>query len=242
MRGLPTFLALQAGWFACVLGAASGRPLVGVVVVALTSAAHLLRSDDRRGLTCTLGAAAVVGLVSDGSLALGGILVFPPQAALGWPVPIWMLALWVNFALAIDSLLTVSEPREGGRGRGAPDRAAGATLVTTALGAEHASPRRGPVPQVLKPTAVAFVQRPVVAALAGAAGGPLSYLAGARLGAVTLLPSEPIALAVVGLVWSLAMPLLVCVLPRVRAVVGRPPGSPLEATAPVAATDGGAAR
>lgn len=168
MSSALTFITLQAGWFACVLGAAAGRPLLGVVFVALVAVVHLVRRDDRRGLAFMLGAATVVGLVSDGSLALAGILVFPPQAALGWPVPIWMLALWVNFALAIDSLAW-------------------------------------------------FAPRPLLAALAGAVGGPLSYLAGARLGAVTLLPSEPVALAVIAVVWLLAMPLLLCVLPAFAA-------------------------
>jgi hypothetical protein len=76
-----------------------------------------------------------------------------------------MLALWVNFALAIDALAWLG-------------------------------------------------RRPVLAAmLAGAVGGPLSYLAGARLGAVTLGPSEPVALAAVAVVWMVAMPLLLFVLP-----------------------------
>lgn len=176
MSSALTFIALQAGWFACVLGAAAGHPVLGAVVVALSAAVHLAASEDRRGLAFVLAAAAVAGLVSDGSLTLGGILLVPPHASLGWPVPIWMLALWVNFALASDSLGW-------------------------------------------------FARRPLLAALAGAIGGPLSYLAGARLGAVTLLPSEPVALAVIAAVWLLAMPLLLCVLPEVRQAMRPRPGA-----------------
>jgi hypothetical protein len=164
MSPILTFLSLQAGWFACVLGAASGRPLVGVLVVLLVVVAHLVTSVDRLALALTLTAAAVVGLVVDGSLTLGGVLTFPAHASIGWPVPIWMLALWVNFALAIDALSWLG-------------------------------------------------RRPLAAMLAGAVGGPLSYLAGARLGAVTLGPSDPVALAAVGVAWMVAMPLLLCVLP-----------------------------
>jgi hypothetical protein len=164
MSPLLTFLSLQAGWFACVLGAAAGRPIMGVLVVFLVVVAHVVRSGDRRSLALTLAAAAVVGLVLDGSLTLAGVLTFPAHASLGWPVPLWMLALWVNFALAIDALAWLG-------------------------------------------------RRPVAAMLAGAIGGPLSYLAGARLGAVTLGPSEPVALAAVGVAWMVAMPLLLCVLP-----------------------------
>jgi len=49
--------------------------------------------------------------------------------------------------------------------------------------------------------------RPVLAALMGAVGGPLSYLAGERLGAMTL--NQPVqAIAALAVAWSLAMPLL----------------------------------
>jgi peptidoglycan/LPS O-acetylase OafA/YrhL len=164
MSPILTFLSLQAGWFACVLGAASGRPLVGVLVVLLVVVAHLVTSADRLALALTLAAAAVVGLVVDGSLTLTGVLTFPAHASLGWPVPLWMLALWVNFALAIDALAWLG-------------------------------------------------RRPAAAMLAGAIGGPLSYLAGARLGAVTLGPSEPLALGAVAVAWMVAMPLLLCGLP-----------------------------
>jgi hypothetical protein len=49
--------------------------------------------------------------------------------------------------------------------------------------------------------------RPVLAALLGAVGGPLAYLAGQRLGAIEL-PEPALALLVQGLGWSLLMPLL----------------------------------
>jgi hypothetical protein len=46
--------------------------------------------------------------------------------------------------------------------------------------------------------------RPVVAALGGALGGPLAYLAGAKLGALTLATST-ITLPFIALLWTLAM-------------------------------------
>ena len=46
--------------------------------------------------------------------------------------------------------------------------------------------------------------RPVAAALAGAAGGPLAYFAGAKLGALTLI-TPAITLSIVALLWTLAM-------------------------------------
>jgi hypothetical protein len=168
IAGMLRFVGLQAGWFACVLGAASGRPLLGVAAVATLFAIAMAASRDRAGLLLAVAAAVALGFLVDGSLTLGGILVFPPQAALGWPVPLWMLALWVNFALSLDAFAWLAS-------------------------------------------------RPALAGVVGAAGGAASYLAGARLGAVTLRPDEATALAVVAMLWALAMPLLVCVVPAFAA-------------------------
>lgn len=43
------------------------------------------------------------------------------------------------------------------------------------------------------------------------AGGPISYGAGIKLGAATLLVSEPLGYGVLGLVWGLVLPFLVAV-------------------------------
>lgn len=49
-----------------------------------------------------------------------------------------------------------------------------------------------------------LMRRPVVAAIAGAVFGPLAYLAGAKLGALTL-PSPAIALPLLAVSWTAAM-------------------------------------
>lgn len=51
--------------------------------------------------------------------------------------------------------------------------------------------------------------RPGLAAALGAVSGPLSYYAGARLGAATLHPSLGVALAGLAVSWSIAVPLTV---------------------------------
>ncbi|MDG1896023.1 MAG: DUF2878 domain-containing protein [Fuerstiella sp.] len=52
-------------------------------------------------------------------------------------------------------------------------------------------------------------KRYVAGACFGLIGGPLAYFAGERLGAVELLPLRLVNFAVLGLVWSLSVPLLV---------------------------------
>ena len=55
-----------------------------------------------------------------------------------------------------------------------------------------------------------------LAAVAGAIGGPLAYLAGERMGAAVLGPTQAVALAVIAAEWALAMPLLVWLEERAR--------------------------
>ena len=68
-----------------------------------------------------------------------------------------------------------------------------------------------------------LASRPWVAALAGAIGGPLAYLAGARLGALTLAAPTPALILIAGL-WAVAMGLLSLLTgARVRAASRRVP-------------------
>jgi len=68
-----------------------------------------------------------------------------------------------------------------------------------------------------------LASRPWVAALAGAIGGPLAYLAGAKLGALTLAAPTPALILIAGL-WAVAMGLLSLLTgARVRAASRRVP-------------------
>lgn len=150
-----SILAFQAGWFACVLGAAAGRPLVGPAVVALVALWHIAVERERARLLASVAGAALLGILLDGALATAGILSFPEDAAVGWPVPVWMIALWINFALILGSL-------------------------------DWLTPRR------------------LLAAALGGAGGAVSYLAGARLGAVAFGPTLGLAIFIIAVEWAVA--------------------------------------
>jgi Protein of unknown function (DUF2878) len=156
---LLTVAALHVGWFACVLGAARGLPFTGPLVVLCIVAVQLFRQPRSARLLRTLIGAAALGVLFDGTLAMADVLQFPAHAAVGWPAPVWMIALWVNLGLALDDLLWLR-------------------------------------------------RHPVACAVGGAVSGALSYLAGARLGAVVLGPTESTALGLVALEWAVALPLL----------------------------------
>ena len=59
------------------------------------------------------------------------------------------------------------------------------------------------------------IMRPVPAVLFGAAGGPLAFLAGERLGAVTLLPPLASGLFRLSLSWAIALVVFSAVVRRV---------------------------
>lgn len=94
------FAAFQAGWFACILGAANGMTWLGPVVVGAFLASMLARRR-RVAFVLRLTGAAGLGLVADTILLRAGILSF----GAGSVSPLWMTALWPNLAATLDSSL-----------------------------------------------------------------------------------------------------------------------------------------
>jgi len=150
----------QVGWFACVLGAARGMAWVGPAAVAAIVAWHLARAGRAAPEAGLVAVAMLVGAAFDTLLARSGTLEFRHGMLADRTAPVWMVAMWANFATTLNVSLRWL---------------------------------RG---------------RPWIAALAGAVGGPLAYMAGARLGAVELA-SAGAALAAVAVGWAIVTPLLV---------------------------------
>ena len=63
--------------------------------------------------------------------------------------------------------------------------------------------------------------RPALAALLGAVSGPLSYLAGERLGAVVLAPDPVLRWGVLTLAWAVAVPVTVAIARRLASAPPR---------------------
>lgn len=160
MKLLINFLAFQFGWFACVLGAANGKPWLGPIAVLLAVLLHLwLTGRPRRELQLLISAMGL-GLVLDSILVASGWVSYPNGSWLPGFAPYWIIAMWALFATTLN-------------------------------------------------VSMKWMQgRPALAVLMGAVGGPLSYLAGQKLGAMSFNDSV-LALAALAVAWSLAMPLLV---------------------------------
>lgn len=97
-------LGQTAGWFACIYGAAHDRHGLAVLVVGALLCMHLVVRANRsvlRILTVVL-VSLLFGFAFDSLLIVCGLYV-----PIRWIMPaplatIWLMALWVNFALIVD--------------------------------------------------------------------------------------------------------------------------------------------
>ena len=101
------FVLFQIGWFACVLGAGKQLPWLGVIVVAVIVAWHLLQAKQAKPEIILLVLALLIGGMFD-QLMLSSHLI--SYQAHGWNigqdstsiVPAWILALWAVFATVLN--------------------------------------------------------------------------------------------------------------------------------------------
>jgi len=98
MRKLYNFVAFQIGWFACVLGAASAREALGIAVVAIGLAIHLVLARDRRRELAFLATSLPIGFVVDEVLHRAGAVVGNGTILPASFAPLWLLAMWPLFA------------------------------------------------------------------------------------------------------------------------------------------------
>lgn len=166
-------LGFQAGWFACVLGAAHGWPWLGTGVAFGLLIGHLA-TVARPAQEAKLAASVLlIGLVFDAAMLGLGLVSYPNG---GWGPgfgPHWMAALWLLLALTLNVSMRWLRRRLG------------------------------------------------LAALLGAIAGPLSYGAGVRLGAATLVePTAAMAFLAIG--WGVLMPFLMVLAQRFDGVTPRP--------------------
>jgi hypothetical protein len=105
-RTLINVAAFQMCWFAAVLGAAAGIPLLGPAFAALWLPLHIVATKSSALVELKLiVAAGVLGYALDSALVLGGCLSFPPQAEFGTPSTLWMVSLWLGFAATLRHAL-----------------------------------------------------------------------------------------------------------------------------------------
>jgi len=88
-------LLFQAGWFACVLGAAHAMPWLGPLGAAAIVAWHLARAAQPRQELALVAVAAVLGALFETLLVQTGWVRFETGVLIEGTAPYWMVALWV---------------------------------------------------------------------------------------------------------------------------------------------------
>lgn len=102
MTILANALLFQLGWFAAVLGAASDLPWIGVLAAAAIAAVHLARAARPLPELALLALAVVAGAGFDTLIVQAGWLRFDNGMLVAGTAPVWMVALWANFATTLN--------------------------------------------------------------------------------------------------------------------------------------------
>ena len=98
MTNAVNYALYQAGWLACIFGAAWLHPWLGVALGTATLAAHVMLAERRRDewrLACLVG---LIGILVESTQIAAGTLRFTQGVVVGWLPPVWLVLLWMQFA------------------------------------------------------------------------------------------------------------------------------------------------
>ena len=101
-RVVVNFVVFQAGWFACVLGAAHGLAWAGTLAAGVIVAAHVFFAVRPRAELKLVATALLIGVVWDSALVALGWLNYPAGFFIDGLAPHWILALWALFAITLN--------------------------------------------------------------------------------------------------------------------------------------------
>jgi hypothetical protein len=113
MKLVANALCFQLVWLATVAGAAHGLWWAGPVAALLFAAWQVPLSDAPAADLKLMGIAALGGFVIDSALVIGGLLIFTTPVPWEWAAPVWIVALWVAFALTLNHSLAGLKKRPG---------------------------------------------------------------------------------------------------------------------------------
>ncbi|HET9485334.1 MAG TPA: DUF2878 domain-containing protein, partial [Xanthomonadales bacterium] len=99
-------LLFQLCWIAFVAGAGRGNPWIGFVPLAAFAAWQLRASTVRGADLKLMGIAAVLGFAVDTSYVQAGALHFAAAVPSTEVAPVWIVGMWVAFALTLNHSLS----------------------------------------------------------------------------------------------------------------------------------------
>lgn len=101
------FILFQIAWLLTVFSAAHGYPYIGIIFTVLWMTYHLsVASQDPKKEITLLAVVAVLGWLLELGLIMSQLVSYPQQAMFGIPVPLWMVALWINLTATVNFSLS----------------------------------------------------------------------------------------------------------------------------------------
>jgi hypothetical protein len=104
-RVLANFVVFEAAWCACILGVARGQPLWGTAAIVAAVAWHVAISARPATELALVGVLCAIGLVAESAMVALGHVAYPCGQPVAWLAPYWLVALWGEFAIALNVTL-----------------------------------------------------------------------------------------------------------------------------------------
>jgi hypothetical protein len=102
MALLVNFIGFQVGWFACVLGAANDKELLGMIVALGVIIYHIVAQGASHKELKLVLAAIVIGLIWETWVLNLDILRYPSHSEALFLAPSWLIMMWALFATTIN--------------------------------------------------------------------------------------------------------------------------------------------
>ncbi len=99
------FIMYQTTWLIAIAGAGHGLWWAGPVALAVFATWQLIVSERRRVDVVLLLCAAIIGFAIDSTLVHAGLLSYAAAEPSPRFAPIWIVALWMSFALTLNHSL-----------------------------------------------------------------------------------------------------------------------------------------
>ncbi len=105
-RSLMSVISFYLGWWACALGASSGYPWLGPVLLPIWILLHIYFSPTPRGEFLFFIALAIIGFAIDTLLIQLGLFKIQPNSFFA---PSWLVSMWVLWGLSFESMLIIRQ-------------------------------------------------------------------------------------------------------------------------------------
>ena len=102
MALLVNYIGFQVGWFACVLGAANDKELLGMIIALVMIVFHVASQANRLNELRLLLVSVIIGLFWETWVVNLNFLHYPSHPEDSFWAPHWLIMMWALFATTIN--------------------------------------------------------------------------------------------------------------------------------------------